>query len=392
MAERLRTSPIGASGIAAAIEMTRFPARADRDSANGSMEPKLVQAADLIGQLGDPMYSRKANALYAEFEENGMNRQLGYSSPADILDRYPSFFWNSVSMHIEDGIKYLNMTVSGRQWIANLHHHLLCAAHAHRFDDVGTAADRAVDHDPGAAGDGGSDFGQNVHGAAAVVELASAVIGDVDPLDPVIERDRRILRGRDPLDHQRYLVLVLDQFHCAPLQSLLEVAAGGSAAAGADVTLGDIALASAVMRGINGQAEGGVSAGDRSADLVFDEVVVAADIELKNAQRARRCLGDFLQARLGHRAQHMGGTESLGRARDACAGARIEDLERADRGQHDRQAQFAAEELDGGVHLGDIAQHARPECDLIECHAVAAHGGVGLGGSDNVVAGILIKL
>ena len=132
--ERLRDSPdIDASRIAVAIEMTRFPAQSDRASANGSMEPKLVQAADLIGQLGDPMYSRKANALYAEFEENGRNRQLGYSSPADILDKYPSFFWNNVSMHLEDGIKYLSMTVSGRQWIANLHHHLLCAEHARRF-------------------------------------------------------------------------------------------------------------------------------------------------------------------------------------------------------------------------------------------------------------------
>ena len=132
--ERLRDSPdIDASRIAVAIEMTRFPAQSDRASANGSMEPKLVQAADLIGQLGDPMYSRKANALYAEFEENGRNRQLGYSSPADILDKYPSFFWNNVSMHLEDGIKYLSMTVSGRQWIANLHHHRLCAEHARRF-------------------------------------------------------------------------------------------------------------------------------------------------------------------------------------------------------------------------------------------------------------------
>src|ERR1700686_3222681 len=61
--ERLRNSPIDASRIAAAIEMTRFPARTDCASVNGSMEPKLVQAADLIGQLGDPMYSRKANAL-----------------------------------------------------------------------------------------------------------------------------------------------------------------------------------------------------------------------------------------------------------------------------------------------------------------------------------------
>jgi len=131
--ERLGKSPtIDASRIADAIEMTRFPARLDR-STNESIEPKLVQAADLIGQLGDPMYSRKANALYCEFEETGMNRQLGYSSPADIIDKYPIFFWNSVSTHIEDDLKYLNMTVSGRQWIANLHHHLLCAEHAHRF-------------------------------------------------------------------------------------------------------------------------------------------------------------------------------------------------------------------------------------------------------------------
>jgi HD domain len=132
--ERLGNSPtIDASRIAAAIEMTRFPARLDSSEADETLEPKLVQAADLIGQLGDPMYSRKANALYCEFEEIGMNRQLGYSSPADIIDKYPAFFWNSVSAHIEDGIKYLNMTVSGRQWIANLHHHILCAEHAHRF-------------------------------------------------------------------------------------------------------------------------------------------------------------------------------------------------------------------------------------------------------------------
>src|SRR5664279_116530 len=74
--ERLGNSPtIDASRVAAAIEMTRFPARVDRSDDN--IEPKLVQAADLIGQLGDPMYSRKANALYGEFEEMGMNRQLG---------------------------------------------------------------------------------------------------------------------------------------------------------------------------------------------------------------------------------------------------------------------------------------------------------------------------
>ena len=132
--ERLGSSPIvDAMRIADAIELTRFPARIDQTAETVGLEPKLAQAADLIGQLGDPMYSRKANALYYEFEEIGMNRQLGYSSPADIIDKYPAFFWNCISMHIGDGVKFLNLTVSGRQWIANLHHHILCAERDHRM-------------------------------------------------------------------------------------------------------------------------------------------------------------------------------------------------------------------------------------------------------------------
>lgn len=134
--ERLEKVPnLDAARVAAAIEMTRFPVPTDpkQTSEACDLEPRLVQAADFIGQLGDPLYSRKANALYYEFEEVGTNRQLGYSSPADITEKYPAFFWNSVSMHLDDGIKYLNMTAAGRQWIANLHHHILCAERAQRL-------------------------------------------------------------------------------------------------------------------------------------------------------------------------------------------------------------------------------------------------------------------
>jgi hypothetical protein len=131
--ERLEKVPnLDAARVAAAIEMTRFPVPPNPREASG-LEPRLVQAADFIGQLGDPLYSRKANALYYEFEEVGTNRQLGYSSPADITEKYPAFFWNSVSMHLDDGIKYLNMTAAGRQWIANLNHHILCAERAQRL-------------------------------------------------------------------------------------------------------------------------------------------------------------------------------------------------------------------------------------------------------------------
>src|ERR1700674_1493038 len=50
VSERVEKSPIlDAARIAAAIEMTRFPVPEDREEAAG-LEPKLVQAADFIGQ------------------------------------------------------------------------------------------------------------------------------------------------------------------------------------------------------------------------------------------------------------------------------------------------------------------------------------------------------
>jgi hypothetical protein len=110
---------LDAKRVANAIEFTRFPSTHTPDENNE--EGLLVRAADLIGQLGDPHYLRKSNALYYEFEEVGMNKQLGYSSPADLTDLYPQFYWNSVSPHIQNAIRYLNVTSSGRQWIANLY-------------------------------------------------------------------------------------------------------------------------------------------------------------------------------------------------------------------------------------------------------------------------------
>jgi hypothetical protein len=111
---------IDAARVARAIEYTRFPSAADLDESNGE-DGSLVRAADLIGQLGDPHYLRKANALYYEFEEIGMNRQLGYESPADLTNLYPQFYYNSVSQHIQTAIRYLNVTSSGRQWISTLY-------------------------------------------------------------------------------------------------------------------------------------------------------------------------------------------------------------------------------------------------------------------------------
>ena len=105
----------------APIEGTRFPSSLPSEEEECDEEAALLRAADLIGQLGDPHYIRKANALYHEFEEAGMNRQLGYSSPADLVNLYPQFYWNSVAPQVQTAIRYLNVTSSGRQWIANLY-------------------------------------------------------------------------------------------------------------------------------------------------------------------------------------------------------------------------------------------------------------------------------
>ena len=39
-------------------------------------------------------------------------------------------YWRSVAPHIGQAVAYLNVTASGRQWIANLHNHVFCAEHS----------------------------------------------------------------------------------------------------------------------------------------------------------------------------------------------------------------------------------------------------------------------
>ncbi len=120
--ERMAANPLfDEQRIARAIEATRVPTGSAGEGQAYDDEAAIVRAADLIGQLGDPNYIRKANALYYEFEEAGINRQLGYDSPSDLVEKYPQFYWSSVAPHIQTAIRYLNATSSGRQWIANLY-------------------------------------------------------------------------------------------------------------------------------------------------------------------------------------------------------------------------------------------------------------------------------
>jgi hypothetical protein len=115
--------------IARAIELTRFPIPHDEDHAETDTEAGLLRAADLIGQLADPLYPRKLNALFHEFAEIGINEKLGYASPADLAERYPRFFWSKVEPYIGDAIKYLELTMEGRHWVAHLYSNVFAIEH-----------------------------------------------------------------------------------------------------------------------------------------------------------------------------------------------------------------------------------------------------------------------
>ena len=115
-----RSKLLDAGRISRAIEFTRFPIATEAED-KGNEECLLMRAANLIGQLGDPRYLRKANALYCEFEEIGVNEKFGYTSVADLIDLYPQFYFGSLSAHLQTAIRYLNVTTRGRQWITSLY-------------------------------------------------------------------------------------------------------------------------------------------------------------------------------------------------------------------------------------------------------------------------------
>jgi hypothetical protein len=115
---------VNATKIADYIEMTRFPIPADPYYDDTTSLAGLLRAADFIGQLGDPNYLQKIPALYYEFEENGVNAQIGYESPGHMRRNFTKFYFNVVVPYIGEAIKFMNVTQEGKQWIANLYAHV----------------------------------------------------------------------------------------------------------------------------------------------------------------------------------------------------------------------------------------------------------------------------
>ena len=83
--------------------------------------------------IGRSVYPRKLNALYHEFVEIGVNEKLGYGSPADMVDRYPQFYWSKVERYIGDALRYLEMTDGGQAMGGDLYSHIFAIEHNRRW-------------------------------------------------------------------------------------------------------------------------------------------------------------------------------------------------------------------------------------------------------------------
>ena len=115
--------------ICSYIEMTRYPPLEHSLKECFDDYASLLRAADFIGQLGDPNYLNKTVALYYEYDELGMNTQLGYHAPGELRKNFAKFYWEEVSPYIQPALRYLRLTPDGKQWIANLHSHVFDVEH-----------------------------------------------------------------------------------------------------------------------------------------------------------------------------------------------------------------------------------------------------------------------
>jgi len=89
-------------------------------------------------------------------------------------------------------------------------------ADRNRFDEVGAAAERAVDDHLAPTSHRVDDLWEHLHRATAMVELSAAMARHINPFAALFDADTGILRRRDILEDKRNVVSVLDQLERAP--------------------------------------------------------------------------------------------------------------------------------------------------------------------------------
>ncbi|HTM61231.1 MAG TPA: hypothetical protein VL199_12790 [Burkholderiales bacterium] len=253
------------------------------------------------------------------------------------------------------------------------------------FHHVGATHEAAIDPDLGLAFDGLHDLRQHRGAAQPMIELATAMIGNIDDLHAVLDAELGILCSGNAFDDEREVgILVLEALHVGPIESGLEGGAFDRARApGLYEPAKQVALPSAVRRHVDREAERAESVVAGTTHEVVDPGIITAHIELENARRlcgARR----LLEPRLAHGGEHLRHAELRGAAGGGCGAALDNRFEAADRREHHRQPHLAAKKACRAVDTAHVAQDARPERNFVQRSTIAEHRGFGLGAAHQV--------
>ena len=119
---------LDAEKMVANIEYARFPPPVNIHPETTTY-PGLLRAAHIIGTVADPNFLLKMPPLVQELDESGMTKMLGYSTVAEFRIHYPELFWKTLHPLILEAVALLNYTGQGREWLANMHAHLLTEEH-----------------------------------------------------------------------------------------------------------------------------------------------------------------------------------------------------------------------------------------------------------------------
>ena len=195
-----------------------------------------------------------------------------------------------------------------------------------------------------------------------------------------------------PLMPSAILNFALEALDRAPVERRLVRAARHAAAPARHETLGDVALAPGVDRGVDGEKKSDVSVVDGARDMIVDPIRIAAHIKLKQPRRVGRDFRHSFEARIAHGAEHMRDAEFLRRAHHRSRARRMKTLQRPHRRQHDRQPQLAPELAHRRIDLAHVAQHPRPQRDGVERHAVSPQRGLAFRPAHDVVPVVLVEV
>ena len=122
-----------------------------------------------------------------------------------------------------------------------------------------------------------------------MVELAAAMVGDVDAVNAQFHAHSRIFCCGDSLQDQRNIVLVFEAFDVVPGIQCLIFHAARTDPPGLDESVIEIALAPTVMGRVDGNCESVVAIVDCAFDVVVFEIVAAANVELEDLRIVGCC-------------------------------------------------------------------------------------------------------